>query len=149
MLKDFIKSNKLTAKVFETQGKVQSSAKAAEELNDADSVAKSILLMDSNDEPILVILLGKDKIDFKKIKEILNISDVQLADEDEVFAITGYRVGGVPPISIHGVKTLIDKAVVGKEEVVCGGGDSSHLMRIKTQEILDSVEDIIVEDVKR
>ena len=149
MLQDFIKANGLSAEVFETKGLVKSSAKAAQELNDNEAVCKSILLMGSDNESFLVILLGKDKIDFKKIKEILGVKDVRLAEPEEVFEITGYIVGGVPPISIYGVKTLIDKAVVQKEEVVCGGGTPNHLMRIKVQEILDTIEDLLVEDVKK
>jgi len=149
MLQDFIKANNLKAEIFETQGKVKSSAKAAQELDDNEAVAKSILLMDSNDESVLVILLGKDKIDFKKIKEILDVKDVRLAEPEEVFEATGYAVGGVPPISIYGVKTLLDKKVIEKEEVVCGGGTQNHLMRIKVKEILDNIEDLLVEDVKK
>ena len=149
MLQDFIKTNNLSAEVFETQGKVKSSAKAAQELNDNEAVAKSIILMGSNNEPVLVILLGKDKIDFIKIKEILGVKDVRLADSEEVFEATGYVVGAVPPISIYGVKTIIDKKVVEKREVVCGGGTTNHLMRIKVKEILDNVDGILVEDVKK
>jgi len=149
MLQDFIKANRLTAQIFETQGVVKSAAKAAQELDDSEAVAKSILLMDSNNEPLLVVLLGKDKIDFKKIKQILGVKDIRLAEPEEVLESTGYPVGGVPPISVYGVKTLVDKAVVEKEEVVCGGGTPNHLMRIKVQEIIDFGEKILIEDVKQ
>jgi len=53
------------------------------------------------------------------------------------------------PISIYGIKTFIDKEVSKKVEVVCGGGDPNHLMRISIQEILENVEEISIEDVRR
>ncbi len=149
-LESFIKVNRLSAKVFATTIEVHTAAKAAAELDgDSESVAKSIVLIGSNKEPVLVILLGKDRIDFQKLKGLLNVKDVRMALEKEVFEITGYEVGGVPPISIYGIKTIIDRAVTKKDEVVCGGGDPQHLMRVKVKEILENVEGISIEDVKK
>ena len=132
MLKDFIEANKLTAKVFASSGEVHTSQKAALEMGlEEDSVAKSIVLVGSGKQNILVILSGKDRIDFAKIKALLGVSDVRLAEPEEVFEITGYEIGGVPPISIYGVATLMDRRVAKKLEIICGGGDELHLMRIK------------------
>ncbi len=150
MLEDFIEANKLSAKVFETTSEVHTAAKAATLMgDDAQAVAKSILLIDSNTNPILVVLLGKDRVDFGKVKEILKVRDVRLAEPEEVSDITGYEIGGVPPVSIYGVRTILDKAVRRKDEVVCGGGDPQHLMRIKVGEILEFAEEITVEDVRK
>tara|TARA_Y100000310_G_scaffold299208_1_gene333834 strand:- start:21687 stop:22136 length:450 start_codon:yes stop_codon:yes gene_type:complete len=149
MLQDFIKTNKLSAEIIQCTGEVHTAVKAAAQVDDPEAAAKSIVLIDSDEEPLLVILLGKNKIDFQKIKEILKVKDVRLAEPEEVLRITGYEVGGVPPISIYGIKTFIDKAVVEKEEIFCGGGDPNHLMKIKTKEILENVDEISIEDVKK
>ena len=151
MLTEFIKANDLSAKVFECNGQVKTSAQAAEqaETHSSKVIVKSILLINSEQEPILIILLGKDKIDFEKIKKITTVKDVRLADPTEVLEITGYEVGGVPPISIYGIKTLIDEEVVKKKKIICGGGDSNHLMKIEVQEILDNVDEIRIEDIKK
>ncbi len=150
MLEDFISANKLTATIFETTRKVQTAEKAAQEMKlEEDSVAKSILFIGSDAGPILVILQGKDRVDFAKLKSLAGVSDVRLAEPEEVFEITGYRIGGVPPISIYGVKTFVDKRITNKDEVICGGGDVDHLMRIKVKEIVDFAEDILVADVRK
>lgn len=150
MLEDFIQVNRLTAKIFPTTQEVHTAARAAALMgSDAEAVAKSILLIDSNAQPLLVVLLGKDRIDFQKVKALLGVSDVRLAGQQEVYDITGYEIGGVPPISIYGVRTIMDRQVAKKEEVVCGGGDPQHLMRIKVTEILESVEEISIEDVRK
>ena len=150
-LKNFLESNKISAEVFETKGEVHSAARAAVELgsDENEALVKSILLMDSNAKPLLVILLGSDKIDFQKIKLLLGVKDVRLASSEEVLEITGYEIGGVPPISIYGVRTIIDKHVSDKEKVVCGGGDKQHLMRIKINDIIDNIEEFSVEDVSK
>lgn len=138
MLEDFIEVNKLNAKIF-----------PIEERNKSMPLAKSIVLIDSNEEPLLVILLSEDKIDFSKIKKILKVKDVRLAEPKQVFEITGYKVGGVPPISIYGIKTIIDKKLVKLKEIVCGGGTPENLMQISVKEIIENVEDIIEEDISK
>jgi prolyl-tRNA editing enzyme YbaK/EbsC (Cys-tRNA(Pro) deacylase) len=149
MLEDFIEVNKLSAKIFFVPGKAGSSEQASNFVSSKMPVVKSILLIDSQSEPLLVILLGKDKIDFAKIKKLLNVADVRLATPSEVLKITGYEVGGVPPISIYGVKTFIDKKVACLDEIVCGGGTPEHLMQIRVKEIMDNVEDIKIADIAK
>ena len=150
MLEEFIHANRLSAKVFETTKEVHTAAKAAAEMEgDNEAVVKSIVLVGSDQESVLVILLGKDKIDLQKVKKVLGLKDMWLAEPKEVLERTGYEIGGVPPISIYGIKTIIDKKVLEKEDVVCGGGTPNHLMRIKVKEIMENVDDISVEDVKK
>ena len=148
MLEEFIEVNNLSATIFECEDS-HTAAKAIEATGDADAVAKSIVLLASNCEPVLVILLGKDKIDLQKVKAVLGVKDVRLCQEKEVFEMTGYEVGGVPPISIYGIKTIMDKAVAEKAEIVCGGGDSKHLMRIKVNEIIEAVDGIVFDDIAK
>ncbi|PIN85342.1 MAG: hypothetical protein COV47_02620 [Candidatus Diapherotrites archaeon CG11_big_fil_rev_8_21_14_0_20_37_9] len=149
-LENFIKTNRLKAVVFECEGEVHSAAKAAAQLKgNSMSVAKSIVLIDSAKEPLLVILLGSDKISFAKVKVLLGVSDVRLAFPEEVKEITGYEIGGVPPISIYGVRVIVDSSVADKKEVVCGGGDPQHLMRITVKEIIENIEDPLIADVKK
>jgi len=57
-----------------------------------------------------------------------------LATEEEVLNITGYKVGGVPPIL--DIKVLIDKRVMNKEYVYGGGGNEHTLLKIKPQDIV-------------
>ena len=148
VLDDFIKANKLKAKVFATTREVHTADRAAKEMGlEADSVAKTILLMDSSKNPILVILLGRDRVDFAKIKALLGVHDVRLAEPEEVLEITGYEIGGVPPISIYGPVTFMDWRISRKGEIICGGGDELHLMRIHVKEIMENVDGIRVEDV--
>ncbi|MEM4257407.1 MAG: YbaK/EbsC family protein [Candidatus Diapherotrites archaeon] len=138
MLEEFIEVNKLKAKIF-----------PSDERNQNLPLVKSIVLVDSNEEPLLVILLSEDKIDFGKIKKVLKVKDVKLADPKQVFEMTGYKVGGVPPISIYGIKTIIDKKVVKLKEIVCGGGTPENLMQISVKEIMENVEEIITEDISK
>ena len=147
----YIKTNKFNAEVFEVNSEVHSAAKASAAVSgDPNGLVKSILLIDyPAKNPVLVILLGPDKIDFEKVKNILGVKDVRMATSEEVIEITGYEVGGVPPISIYGVTVILDKSASKKVEVISGGGDPMHLMRIKIQDIIEQNDDILIEDVKK
>ncbi|MBI5619782.1 hypothetical protein HY950_02360, partial [Candidatus Gottesmanbacteria bacterium] len=79
MLDDFLKVNGIPALIFECED-AHSAAKAMRFTGDSEAVAKSIVLIDSNSEPLLIIILGKDRIDFAKVKKLLNVRDVRLAE---------------------------------------------------------------------
>src|SRR2546421_8365911 len=59
----------------------------------ADKIIKSIVLVGSDKKPILAILPAKNKISYKKIKTLLKVKDVRLAQPDEVLEHSGYPVG--------------------------------------------------------
>jgi prolyl-tRNA editing enzyme YbaK/EbsC (Cys-tRNA(Pro) deacylase) len=148
MLEDFIETNKVDAKLIPLKDEVRSVADAVRATGiPAENHAKSILFIDSNKEPVLVVLLGSDKVSTAKMKELLNVKDVRLADKNEIQDITGYEVGGVPPISIYGVKTIIDKKVLEREKVACGGGNTRTEMIIATKHIQEFAIEPIIEDV--
>ena len=61
--------------------------------------------------------------------------------------ITGYEIGSVPPISIYGTKTLVDKKVMEKETVFAGGGDKNSVLKISPKEILEFGFEVQVKDI--
>jgi prolyl-tRNA editing enzyme YbaK/EbsC (Cys-tRNA(Pro) deacylase) len=62
---------------------------------------------------------------------------VRLADAATVEAITGYPVGGVPPLGHPQLlRTLIDRRVLAEPEVYAGGGALNALLRIAPAEIV-------------
>ena len=118
------------------------SAKNAEEHTDG-IVAKSILLICDN-KPLLCFLLGKDMIDLDKIKKYFNCNEVRLAKAKEVKEITGYDIGGVPPVGLkQKIRTIVDKKIIELDDdqiIYCGGGSHYHLLRISKKDLLKIME---------
>jgi prolyl-tRNA editing enzyme YbaK/EbsC (Cys-tRNA(Pro) deacylase) len=76
---------------------------------------------------------------------------VRLAGAAAVRAITGYPVGGVPPLGHpRRLRTLIDRRVLDQPEVFAGGGAVDALLRITPAEIVRVTGaekvDVVVED---
>ncbi|MBX6395088.1 MAG: YbaK/EbsC family protein [Alicyclobacillaceae bacterium] len=88
---------------------------------DVGQIAKSILFM-AGEEPVLVIASGAHRIDPDKLAVILGRS-VQLADPDAVMQLTGYEIGGVPPVG-HRIplKTIIDESLFQYDKVYAAAG---------------------------
>ncbi|MEM5831909.1 MAG: YbaK/EbsC family protein [Candidatus Aenigmatarchaeota archaeon] len=131
----FLERNKVNVEFIET-----SSSKTVEESSKyvpVDLIVKTLVFIDSNNNPFALILLGKDKADFKKIKKFLNVKDVRLANDEEVFNYSGFKVGAVVPIFFKKISTvLLDKKVLDKEYVYSGGGRENLLMKISVKDII-------------
>ncbi|MFH1390810.1 MAG: YbaK/EbsC family protein [Candidatus Diapherotrites archaeon] len=150
MLDIFIKKNGVDAELIPLAHEVRTVSDAVKATGiPAENHAKSILFICSNKEPVVVVLLGTDRVDYKKLKELMNVKDVRLAEPDEVEEITGFEVGGVPPIGFYGVKTIVDPDVLKKDKVACGGGDIKTEMIIKAKHIEEFGYEVEVADVKR
>jgi prolyl-tRNA editing enzyme YbaK/EbsC (Cys-tRNA(Pro) deacylase) len=152
MLKDFIESNNLSdsAEILRFQKPVSSVSDAAARTGISKThIVKSVLFVNDSLDAVLVILLGINRVSLKKIESLSGFSKLRLATSDEVFDITGYRVGGVPPISIYGIKTIVDEKVFVLDKIVCGGGDEFSLLVISPSVLEDSIdpEFILIGDV--
>ncbi|MBI2598167.1 MAG: hypothetical protein HYW50_03150, partial [Candidatus Diapherotrites archaeon] len=55
--------------------------------------------------------------------------------------------GSVPPVSIYGVKTLVDRKVLEKEVVYAGGGDDFSVLKISPKEIVEHGFEVQIEDI--
>jgi prolyl-tRNA editing enzyme YbaK/EbsC (Cys-tRNA(Pro) deacylase) len=109
-----------------------------------DRIIKSIVLVGSDKKPILAILPARSRISHKKIKILLRVKDVRLAQPDEVLEYSGYPVGGVPPFNKID-RILLDPTVQRNERSIAGGGDPDKLVELETRDILEYLDPIIAD----
>jgi Cys-tRNA(Pro) deacylase len=107
-----------------------------------ERIVKSLLfLLDQGGAaftPVLVIANGTEKVDYRCVAAIVGLSRkrVKLADAATVQAVTGYPVGGVPPLGHpQPLRTLMDRRILAQPEVYAGGGALDALLRIAPAEI--------------
>jgi Cys-tRNA(Pro) deacylase len=141
-LKDHIKKNGIKALHLHLSRSCHSAREAAVGV-DIENVVKTICLIDSG-KMVAGILCGNDRIDLSKIEKLLHTEKVKLATPHEILKRTGYPCGGVPPFGFEG-KFVIDKKVMEKDVIYCGGGSESSLIKISPENLRKANEGVIAE----
>src|SRR5258708_2900000 len=98
------------------------------------SDGSSTLIMRADDEFIAVIRRDDCKLDLKKLKEILRVNSLRMANPDEFEELTGLPLGAARVYN-PGIKTFIDKKVFEKEYVTGGTGSFTVTIKYKTEDL--------------
>ena len=83
------------------------------------SIVKSLLFL-VDEQPVLVLMAGDRRVDTGKLAALYGVSEgkVRIADAETVRRVTGFAIGGVPPVGhVTPLPTLIDVSL-GRFEVV-------------------------------
>jgi len=135
----FIREGGISAEAIEFSGSVHTVADAAKEAGVGEEDLIKTVVGLAGDAPFVAVLPGNRKLDFTKMRALLGTGKVSIARPERVLSITGYPVGGVPPV-FEGAEGIgfffIDRAVLSREFVLGGGGDSKSLLKISPAEIL-------------
>jgi prolyl-tRNA editing enzyme YbaK/EbsC (Cys-tRNA(Pro) deacylase) len=142
-LRTFLVSHAIWHRFIEFDEPVKTVEQAGRKV-DVDQIAKSIVLVDSDKTPLLVILPANKRISYRKIKTLLSIKDVRLANEEEVLAYSDYPVGGVPPFN-RVQRVLLDPKVLGNPTAIVGGGDINKLLELQTKDIVEIVKPTVAD----
>ena len=99
-------------------------------------IVRSILFRIAEDEFVMVLAAGPAQISWKALRKHLGRSRISMAAEEEVLAVTGYRVGTVGPFGLPGpLKVLIDAGVMREDEVSIGSGLRNTAVILKSSDL--------------
>ena len=119
---------------------LKSSAKTADDaafsLNcKVGAIVKSLLLRTENGF-ILCLVSGDKRCSLNKIKKIINLKDVSMANADEVKSQTGFSIGGVSPIAhIKKIPILIDLSLSRFKNVYAAAGHPYSIFKITYEQL--------------
>ena len=120
---------------------LKSSAKTADDaafsLNcKVGAIVKSLLLRTENGF-ILCLVSGDKRCSLNKIKKIINLKDVSMANADEVKSQTGFSIGGVSPIAhLKKIPILIDLSLSRFENVYAAAGHPYSIFKITYEQLV-------------
>ena len=136
MLQKYLIENKAEARMLYFKHPVRSieEAESAAKVN-RNELIKTVIFLDEEIGCIACIVLGTQKVDIKKVKNLLKIKNLKFANAAEVLNLTGYPIGGVPPVGYPG-RFFIDPKVMQKKYVISGGGSDKTLLKIVPHEIV-------------
>lgn len=123
--------------VFKHEIPVLSFEQAASDRNQKpEQVVRSILFQIRPEEFLMVLVAGREQIDWKKLRQYVGRSRVRMATEEEVLEVTGYRIGTVSPFGLKKqVKILIDASVLKEEEISIGSGVRNTAIMMKSRNL--------------
>ena len=98
-------------------------------------IAKSLVFANADGDPVLVIASGANRVDEAKVSRILG-TKIHRADADFVKRVTGFSIGGVPPVG-HPTQlaVVLDQALQGFEEIWAAGGTPTSVFRLTPNQL--------------
>ena len=98
-------------------------------------------------KPIIVLTRGANRVDEKRIRGYAG-EGIGKADADFVRAVTGFAIGGVPPLGhIQMIETYMDEDFLRYEVVWAAAGTPNAIFELKTSD-LQKMTDAKVVQVK-
>ena len=93
------------------------------------------LILRAKEKYYAAIICGNTRISFKKLKHVLDIKDITMADPEIILKLTGAKIGEVSLIN-EGIPTLIDHNVLKNENCFGGCGIPRATLRIRTSDLV-------------
>ena len=131
-------------RVFLHERPVTSFEEAASARNQRpEQIVRSILFQVRPGEFVMVLMAGRDQVDWRKLRQLVKRSRVRMATEDEVLEVTGYRIGTVSPFGLKNrVRVLLDASVLREEEVSLGSGVRNVAIIMKSADVRKALGDV-------
>lgn len=138
----------LSCVITEHAASARTSQEAADLLGCAvGQIAKSLVFRAESGAPVLVIASGANRVDEKKVAALLGEA-IGRAKPEFVREVTGYAIGGIPPVGhATAITTFIDRDLLQFDVVYAAGGTPNALFPIAPAD-LARVCGGRVEDVK-
>ena len=102
------------------------------------SIVKSLIFI-ADGAPVLVLVAGDRRADVKRLRAELSLSKkkMRISSPEEVLDLTGFEVGGVPPVGHNApLRTLVDAALARFETVWAAAGSGHAVFPIPYEQLL-------------
>lgn len=129
MLRSFVESNSVPAELINRKLSV--------------NLARCVLLVPVEEAGmrVICIFMADRELSLERVERETGFK-FRIAGEREVFNVTGYKEDFLPPVSVYGVKVLVDNTVLDKHFVNFIVGESLTL-RIEPAAILEFNDDAV------
>ncbi|MCW5749297.1 MAG: YbaK/EbsC family protein [Alphaproteobacteria bacterium] len=137
-VEDWLTARGLAGRVTEMPGTTRTSAEAAAAIGCAVAqIAKSLLFRGRDSgRPVMVIASGVNRVDEAKVAALLG-ERIARPDADYVRTVTGYAIGGVPPVGHEPpIITLIDADLLNLDPIWAAAGTPFAVFRLSAAELV-------------
>ena len=135
IVQEYLAKFDLNLEVLEMPSTTRTAEEAANAIGcEVAQIVKS-LIFKNEESPILFLVSGINQLDVNKFQE-LNFIKLEKANADYVKEITGFSIGGVPPVA-HKTKmnTFIDKDLLNYEIIWAAAGMPNSVFKIYSKDL--------------
>ena len=120
----------------------------AARIRDTDiSMGAKALICYADKSPVLLVVPGDKKADFKKYKQTFGVKDLRMATPTEVLELTGLEVGSIPPVGkALGLPSYYDSSFGEKDYVSFNAGSHTSSVKMKASDLI-GIEDPVLADI--
>lgn len=136
-VQDQIKSLGFDYTVVEHAGSTRTAQEAAERAGcELGQIVKSLIFMGKlTGKPILVLTSGANRVDEKRISRYAGEA-IRRADADFVRTVTGFAIGGVPPVGHpQKMETYLDEDFLQYETIWAAAGTPNAIFELKPSDL--------------
>src|ERR1051325_9392240 len=136
-IQDQLKSLGFDYTVIEHTESTRTAQEAAERAGcELGQIVKSLIFKGQDSgKPILVLTSGANRVDEKRISEYVG-EPICRADADFVRAVTGFAIGGVPPMGhIQPMETYLDEDFLQYGTIWAAAGTPNAIFELKTPDL--------------
>lgn len=141
-VQDLISSLGFTCKVIEFQESTRTAQEAAERAGcTLGQIIKSLIFRGkTTNKPILVLTSGANRVNEKRISEYAG-EPIARADADFVREVTGFAIGGVPPIGhLQKMETYLDEDLMNYKTVWAAAGTPNAIFELVPNDLLQMTD---------
>ena len=99
-------------------------------------IVKSLVFADEAG-PLIALVSGANRVDTGRVAAELGSCEVRRASAREAREVTGFAIGGVPPVGhAQPIRTLIDKDLLKLGEIWAAAGTPNSVFRLQAQRLV-------------
>ncbi len=108
-------------------------------------IVKSLVFM-ADGQPVLVLASGANRVDLKKLARLTGASRVEKATADTTRAVTGFSIGGVPPVGhLSALPVLLDETLLQYRVVYAAAGTPHAVFAVNPHALARVTEGVVVD----
>ncbi|BAA81557.2 putative ala-tRNApro hydrolase ProX [Aeropyrum pernix K1] len=145
-VEEWIKARGLTWRLLIMQKPTRTVAEAAALLGVSESeIVKTLIVLDNAGGVYAVVIPGDKRLNINSMKELAG-KPVRLARANEVVELTGYPVGGVPPVALPpNIVLVVDRILLSRKKVYGGGGRENALLEFSPRELVEATGAVVAD----
>jgi Cys-tRNA(Pro) deacylase len=148
-IQDILSTKNIKTTVVELAATTRTAQEAADAIGCAVAqILKSLVFQTKETkEPILVLASGINRVNEKLIAQHVG-QKIERADADFVREVTGFAIGGIPPIGhAQKIKTFVDQDLFQYDQLWAAAGTPHAVFSLSNQDLKSLTDGIIIQVV--